>query len=241
MFRYIFFIFMITSGAVFAGAAPDNVIATQNGTSIFDKVMSTGLTGLVLLSVSISGLAFIFERLSNLRRSRIVPEGIVEKADTLWSEKKYDDILDVAHKNDSTLGRIIRALVKNRHVRFQELSAMAGDLSSRELRMHLHKAYPLAVIATVSPLLGLMGTVFGMIGAFDAISSAKTMGDPTLMAGSISYALMTTAIGLVIAVPALASYHYFRIRTNMLALVLEEKVNDMLNKWFLNGKDDHAN
>ncbi len=234
------FLFLIIT-AVSVTATPQSAIEPQGGPSIFDKVMSTGLTGLILLIVSISGVAFTFERLANLRRSRIVPHGVIEKTDTLWTQHKYNDILQVTHDKDSTLGRIISALVVNRHVRFPELAAMAGDLSSRELRLHLHKAYPLAVIATISPLLGLMGTVFGMIGAFDAISSAKTMGDPTLMAGSISYALMTTAIGLVIAVPALACYHFFRIRTNMLALDLEEKVNDTLNKWFLNGKNDHAN
>jgi biopolymer transport protein ExbB len=77
-----------------------------------------------------------------------------------------------------------------------------------------------------------MGTVFGMIGAFDAVAHAKTMGDPSIMAESISFALMTTAMGLVIAVPTLAAYHYFRIRTNMLALTLEDSVTDILNDWF---------
>jgi len=71
-----------------------------------------------------------------------------------------------------------------------------------------------------------------MIGAFESVALAGEMGDPSIMAGDISYALITTAIGLVIAVPALSAYHFFRIRTNMLALGLEEQLGHLISRWF---------
>jgi biopolymer transport protein ExbB len=204
----------------------------QNGTTLWDKLQSTGLTGFVLFVISVFGLSFLMERFFNLRQYRIVPAGLVEEAHQLWREKKYDEMLQWGKNHNSTLARAIQMIVENRKADKTEVAEMVSDLSSREIKQHLHRAYPLAIVATVSPLLGLMGTVFGMIGAFDAVAHAKTMGDPSIMAESISFALMTTAMGLVIAVPALAAYHFFRIRTNMLALVLEDRVTDIMNLWF---------
>ena len=139
----------------------------------------------------------------------------------------------MCEKHKSTLGRVIQALTKHRDLVNGEISTLASDISSRELKLHLHKAYPLAVAATISPLLGLFGTVYGMIGAFDAVAQAHEMGDPSIMAESISFALMTTAIGLIIAVPSLAAYHYFRTRINIFALTLEEEVNELILNLFM--------
>jgi len=233
----LFLVLVLIELCPFAAAQPDTPGAeSQVQPSLWDKVKATGLTGWILFFVSICGLAFGLERAFNLRRERIVPYNLARTADELWNKHEYDKLLETPGAHDSALGRIIRTMVKNRKMPVSDLSAMVGDLSSREMKMHLQRAYPLAIVATVSPLLGLMGTVFGMIGAFDAVAHAKTLGDPSIMAGSISYALMTTAIGLVIAVPSLAAYHFFRIRTNLLALTLEEQVNGMMVKWFLNGE-----
>ena len=201
---------------------------------------STGFTGMVLMLVSVIGLSYALERVFNLRQDRIVPNGLAKSAQELWNAKNFERLLDDPGKHDSTFGRIIKTLVKNKHCSTADLSMMAGDISSRELKIQMQRAYPLAVVATISPLIGLMGTVIGMIGAFDAVAHANTMGDPSIMAESISYALVTTAMGLIIAVPALALYHFFRIRTNSFALMLEEQVNDLINDWFMNGEDYHA-
>ncbi|HKK17403.1 MAG TPA: MotA/TolQ/ExbB proton channel family protein, partial [Opitutales bacterium] len=128
--------------------------------------------------------------------------------------------------------RVLLAIVENKEASHADVSMIAGDVASREMRYHGLRAYPLAVVATISPLLGLFGTVYGMIGAFESVALAGEMGDPSIMAGDISYALITTALGLVIAVPALAAYHYFRIRTRLLALTLEEQTSHLISRWF---------
>ncbi len=197
------------------------------------KLKATGLTGLVLLAISIFSLSCALERFMNIRRHKIVPMGLTSTVQKLWSEGKYDKIDNECEKNKSTLGRVIQALTKHRDLKNGEIATLAGDISSRELKLHLHRAYPLAVAATISPLLGLFGTVYGMIGAFDAVARAHEMGDPSIMAESISFALMTTAIGLVIAVPSLAAYHYFRTRVNIFALILEEEINELVLNLFM--------
>jgi biopolymer transport protein ExbB len=127
----------------------------------------------------------------------------------------------------------VKGLVAHRTRSAADLNAYASDVAGREIRLHHLRAYPMVVAATLETLLGLFGTVGGMVGAFEAVALAGKMGDPSIMAEDISYALMTTAVGLVIAVPSLAAYHYFRARTSVLALSLEEELTELIADWFL--------
>ncbi len=87
-------------------------------------------------------------------------------------------------------------MVKHRDFSFNDIGTVAEDIVSREVRQEQQKAYPIAVIATLAPLLGLLGTVIGMINSFEAVALAGSMGDPSIMASDISFALVTTAMGL---------------------------------------------
>ena len=214
-----------------AGEAPP-LEDTGTNFALMDKLKESGKTGIALLLISIAGFSFAFERIFNLRRSRIAPEGVAQKADELWKGGDIKGLKTLAGQNSSALGRALLEIVDHRDATHTDVSTMAGDVASREMRLHLQRAYPLAVVATISPLLGLFGTVYGMIGAFESVALAGEMGDPSIMAGDISYALITTAIGLVIAVPTLSAYHFFRIRTNMLALELEEQLSHLISRWF---------
>jgi biopolymer transport protein ExbB len=210
--------------------AADEVLNSQG--VFISKVKESGKTGIALLLISIVGFSCAFERIFNLRKVNIVPTGIASKSNSLWKEKKYDDIIKLVDANPSTLSRIIKLMVEHKNGGHADVSNLAGDVASRELRVHMQRAYPLAIVATVSPLLGLFGTVYGMIGAFESVALAGKMGDPSVMASDISFALITTALGLVIAVPALICFHFFKIRTTILGLALEEQVNHLIIRWF---------
>jgi biopolymer transport protein ExbB len=99
--------------------------------------------------------------------------------------------------------------------------------------MHHLFSYPLAAIATLAPLLGLFGTVVGMIEAFELVALAGNMGDPSILSGSISKALVTTEFGLIVAMPSIFFFGYFRMRTNMLAHLLEEEASVLTNEWLM--------
>jgi biopolymer transport protein ExbB len=184
-----------------------------------------------LLLASIAGVGYAIERLVNLRTGSVVPPGLAERADELWRAGKWDEIEDLPAKSDSTLARVLAVIAKHRHSSLADVSVMASDVASRDLRRHLQRAFPLAVVATVSPLLGLFGTVIGMIGAFDKVAVAGSLGDASLLGGDISKALITTAAGLTIAIPTLVLYHYSKNKTNMLGLMLEEEVGELLGAW----------
>lgn len=106
------------------------------------------------------------------------------------------------------------------------LALRAGELAATELRLQQQKAYALNVVATIAPIVGLLGTVIGMIESFHVIA-ANGMGDPSMLAGGISKALVNTAAGLSVALPALAMHHVLRSR--LVGIALERQLNRLLD------------
>jgi biopolymer transport protein ExbB len=214
-------------------AAASEARVITGSVTFIERLRQGGWTMIFLLFASIVAVSSALERLVHLRRRAINPLGLFEQAQALWAQQRYDDLLALCDQQPSTLAAIIRAFVRHRHSPTPELSMLAGDIAGRDLRGHLQKAYPIAVAATVAPLLGLFGTVIGMIEAFEIVAIAGSLGDASLLAGSISKALVTTAAGLIIAIPALATYHYFKSRTHAFAMALESDVNELLTTWFM--------
>jgi biopolymer transport protein ExbB len=207
------------------------------GVSLSERLAQGGVTMIFLLLLSMTAVTSGLERLIHLRRDRIMPDGLADDARRLWSEGRYDDLSRLCAERPSTLASIVNALVKHRGSTYVNLSTLAGDLAARDMKQHLQRAHPIAVVATLAPLLGLLGTVIGMIESFEIVAIAGSLGDASLLAGGISKALVTTATGLVIAVPALALYHYFRGRAGRLTVELEEILNELLASWFLEAHD----
>jgi biopolymer transport protein ExbB len=130
------------------------------------------------------------------------------------------------------LAKVLGFINQHRHQDLHIISTGAGDIASMDLRRHLQRAYPLAVVATIAPLAGLLGTVLGMIEAFYVVAATGSIGDPAILADGISKALLTTAAGLSAALPALGFHHYFKNRTVMYGISLEEVINELTAEWF---------
>ena len=184
----------------------------------------------LLLFLSVMGVTVTLERLFRLRRAAIAPRGLATRAAMLWKRGRHEELARLCENDGSSLSRIIELLLRHRGASASDLSAAAADLGARELRPHFRRTYPLAVVATIAPLLGLFGTVIGMIEAFDQFRAYGETGNPVLFAGAISKALVTTAFGLAIAVPALAFYHLFRSQVNKYGDILESEASELLNE-----------
>ena len=180
-----------------------------------------------LLICSILGLAFIVERFVQLKRRRILPPQILDEAIGM-SQKNVpgpDTVSQLAQH--SALGEVLaagwRAINANPRCTPQEMRG-AMEAAGRVVAHRLERYLPaLATIASIAPLLGLMGTVIGMIEIFgsQAPSGALTGGNPAQLAHGISTALYNTAFGLMIAIPALIFWRYFRARVDGYVLGLE--------------------
>ena len=217
--------------ALFAGALP--CLASGAELNIVQQVSEGGAAVLVTLGLSILFLAVTIERFIHLRGSAVVPKGLVARVQPLWAGQHFDELEKLLADDKSTLARVIACMVAQRHQPYAVANAIAGDIASMALRQHQQKAYALAIVATVAPIVGLLGTVLGMIDAFHVIAFSEGMGNPVLLAGGISKALVNTAAGLTVALPALGMHHYFKHRLTTLGLELEGQINTLFHEQFL--------
>lgn len=219
--------------ALAEGSEQSEDASAIKGVSLFERLGQGGITMIFLAALSVCAVTFGLERLINLKKSAINPRGMVSEVKRRWDEGDYPVIQALCQKNPSALSNVVSYLVQHRTCNTLELSTISGDIAGREMRGHLQRAYPLAIIATLAPLLGLFGTVLGMIDSFEVVSIVGSLGDASVLAGGISKALVTTAGGLALAMPTLGAYHYFKSRTNTHSMALERDVNDLLTTWFM--------
>ena len=180
-----------------------------------------------ILACSVIAMAIIVERLWAYRRRKVLPSNLVAQ---IW-QLHQNNQLTAAHiatvRRSSALGRILAAgLVNRKHSReiMKEAIEEEGRQVVHELERYLNT---LGTIANISPLLGLLGTVIGMIKVFTAITSAG-VGNPAVLAGGISEALITTAAGLSVAIPAMIFHRYLSGRVDRIVLGMEEKALKMV-------------
>lgn len=192
-----------------------------------------GSTAVALLVLLVAGITFTVERVLAMRRRYIAPTGLTSEVAPLWAEGKYDKIIDCCAKRPSTLSHMVEYLTSHRNADPALLIPGAQDIAARELRSHGHKIFSLAVIAALAPLLGLLGTMIGMIESFKLVEIYGDEGGASMLAGSISKALITTAVGLIIAIPSLGVYHALKYRLNYMGDILEEELEALLNAWLL--------
>jgi biopolymer transport protein ExbB len=208
-------------------------LACAEGINISEQIAEGGAAVVVIIGLSILFLAVTIERLRNLRTRAVLPPDLMARVEPLWAAHRFDEFEKVLASDGSTLSRVIACMVEHRQQPFEVVSRLAGDLASMELRQHQQKAYALAIVATVAPIVGLLGTVLGMVEAFHVIAFSEGMGNPALLAGGISKALINTAAGLTVALPALGMHHYFKHRLATLGLALEKQINTLINRQFL--------
>lgn len=188
-----------------------------------------GRTMWLLAAASVAGVAFVIERLIRVRRSRVVPRDLPRQYRERFAAGDLAGVRALAAKTPCTLSRAMEAMAE-RPAEDADRTASAGlDVAMIELRPLLRSTKPLIVVASVAPLLGLMGTVLGMIGAFEQFALLGQSGEPAIFATHISEALVTTASGLLIAIPAMVAYHVFKSRVLKFGEEIEVAVNRAAN------------
>lgn len=202
-----------------------------------EEMLEGGLTMVFLGLLSVGLVAFLIERFLTLRRQNFLPPGLLASVRPMFREKRYEEILDLCSKRKSVMGDIISHCVSFRSTSFDIVAAGAADIGARAVIDQEEKCAPLTVIAGVAPLLGLLGTMIGMIEAFKLVEVFGDEGGASLLAGSISKALITTAVGLILAIPAILGFHWARRRVHQVSNTIETETEDLLKLWFLGGRE----
>jgi biopolymer transport protein ExbB len=175
----------------------------------------------------LAALGLTLERLWVVRRERVMPRSFLVSVSGLLDSRQYDQAALISGGGDSAAARLVNLALKmggRRRSQFKDSLEEAGRREAQELTARLGV---LNLVAAVSPLLGLLGTVSGMIRAFNSIA-AEGVGNPGLLAGGISEALLTTAAGLCVAIPTLVVHRILLSRAESLVSELEELSSDLL-------------
>ena len=189
---------------------------------MLEVIKAGGWLMLPIILCSIVALAIVVERFWSLNRKRVMPKQLVAQIWQLDQQGHLTDKRVLTLRDGSPLGRVLAAGLLNRnHSRevMKESIEETGRHVAHELGRFLNT---LGTIAAITPLLGLLGTVVGMIKVFSVIT-AIGVGDPGELAGGISQALLTTAAGISVAIPTLIFHRYFRGRLNQLIVNMEEE------------------
>ncbi|GAA6139755.1 MotA/TolQ/ExbB proton channel family protein [Arenicella sp. 4NH20-0111] len=194
---------------------------------MFELFRAGGPLMWIILLCSLVALTIIFERLLTLRTRQVAPGNLREQIIELATSGRVTSDRIQKVREHSPLGQVLAAGLENLHLgeaAMRESLEETGKVVVHRLGRYLNT---LGTIASITPLIGLLGTVIGMIKVFTAIT-ASGVGDPTVLSGGISEALITTAAGLSVGIPCLMFYRHFRGKIAELAVTLEEEALALL-------------
>lgn len=197
----------------------------RHGVALLPVVTLISALGILLCSIVV--VAIVIERGVLVRRRRIIPTGFLDQVRRYWYRGDIQAALECCDKQRAALARILRAGLRRHGAGMEEVEKAlegAGQVEANALNTHVRG---LGVVANLAPMLGFLGTVTGMIKAFNAIAAAGTS-NPSLVASGISEALLTTAAGLLVGIPALALFHFFRGRVERYVVEMEEVTMELL-------------
>jgi biopolymer transport protein ExbB len=187
---------------------------------MLDLIEKSGPIFYALALCSLIATVVTIERLLALRRSRVMPRHIVDVLESVQIGKDLSVAIEMCRRNPGVLADITRAGLENADRPWEEMRDAVLDAGRQETPTLERNLYWLQTVAQGAPLLGLLGTVFGMIKMFAATSLAG-LGDARVLSGGISQAMFTTAEGLCIGVPALFAYNYLTARCERYVFEIE--------------------
>lgn len=195
---------------------------------MFDWFIKGGPVMYPLAALSILALAIIIERLLVLREKRFLDPADVAVVSQLLAARDFSRALGYCRERQGPFATLITTLIDNRNAPYDELREIMEDTGRHQLRQLQRGLSGLATVVSAAPLLGLLGTVLGMIQVFEAVSTTGT-GRGEYLAGGIAQALITTAAGLIIAIPALFMHSYLETRAESLVHAIEARAIEFLH------------
>lgn len=195
-----------------------------------DTLLRGGFMMVPILLGSILALTIVIERLWALQKSRIVPVDFIKRMQDMLGQGKHSEAISACRENDTHMARVLAAGLEQQsrpRAEIVEALELAGRKESSSLSRWVGA---LGAIAALEPLMGLLGTVLGLIESFQEVEKLKVVGNPSVVASGVWQALITTAAGLIIAIPTYAMYRYFRSRVGFMMMEMESYAFDLVQK-----------
>ena len=213
-----------------APAPPAAAAPAGNAISLWGTIKGGGIIGFLIILMSLISGAFVIEHFMSIRRDRLVPSGIAEDLEKHIQAKNYTEAQQLCAEHNSFLARVVGAGLNQIGAMFGffDMQSAMQEVSEREISKLYRKLEYLGFIAATAPMLGLLGTVTGMIRAFNTIAALEEKVRPSDLASGISEALVTTCLGLVVAIPTMFFVALFRSRIDSFVAEAETVVEKLM-------------
>lgn len=189
-----------------------------------------GIIGYVIMLLSVIGLALIIEHAISVTRDKLAPPDIIETLESHLDNNDVQGAYELCEQNPNYLTNIMVAALPKVSHGFESMEQAAGDVGEEEaIKLHAKISW-LSLIGNIAPLLGLLGTVSGMLKSFGVIETEQNP-DPSKLAGGIKEALVTTMLGLTVAVPVMVGFFFFRNRVVKIVLEISAITEDLLDRF----------
>ncbi len=201
--------------------------------TLLDTIADGGMVGLLIMLLSLGSVGFMVEHGLTIRKSVLMPEPVLEELDQLLSQGRIDEAVDAcrAPQNQSLVASVVLAGLeryRGSEFGFAEYKAAVEEAGEDQTGRLYRKTEVLGLIGSIAPMLGLMGTVLGMITAFNTIAASGGAAKPDELAGGIGQALVTTLMGLVVAIPTMVAFSYYRNRIDSLVAEAGKRVEQIM-------------
>ena len=223
--------------AVLAGIAlislSGTAFAAEEGgsASLGNIIMGGGPIGWAIIILSVVSLALAIEHFVTIRRDKLVPPELIDEIEALFEEEEYQEALELCESEPNFLTNILSAGLPKINAGFEAMEKSMDEVAEEEaIKLH-QKVGWLSLIGNIAPMMGLFGTVYGMIGAFNEITRLGQAVQPSDLSKGISTALITTLFGLFVAMPSLFFFFIFRNKVIKVSLEITAIADDLVERF----------
>jgi len=191
---------------------------------------------LAFLVISFTFVAFLVMNLLGLRREAVCPPHLIEAFEANLNEKRFQEAFDLAKNDESMLGQMLAAGMQNLQQGYDKALDSMGQVGEDENMKLEHRLSFLSLVGSIAPMVGLLGTVDGMVQSFMVIAGSDTQPKPSKLAEGISMALITTLVGLVLAIPAIIAFNMLKNRLSRLVMETGQAASNLMGRFESTGK-----
>ena len=222
--NFVFRILVLTPFLALSAVAAEN--APAHGDTFWDLFLLTGPVGWILLMASILIMAFAIEGVIKIRVGRLAPPAVHAQLKDAFVSGNYPQAVQICSANPCYLSRVVQAGVERLGRGREAAEKSIGEVTAKEINDLKANINYLSVIGVVSPMVGLTGTVIGMMKAFKTLGSSGAA-DPSKLSANISEVLFATAFGLFVAIPGFVLYYVFRNRVQTVTVAVDQMVGHL--------------
>ncbi len=193
---------------------------------MFDVLRSGGLLMIPIFLCAFGATFIIIERMMYFTKLSKMDEVLYKNVHSFLAKGDYNTAENMCSETNTPAANVLKKLIQCKSFSNEDIKEIASSEMSRQIPQLERFLTSLGTIANISTLLGLLGTVTGNIGAFGVLGDAGTMGNPAILAGAISEALVTTASGLAVSIPAIIFHNYLASKANKIILTMEAEISD---------------